>query len=173
MSLYEDESIKGIFLLILAIAGNFIAETLSCKTQKLLRENMLAKHTISIIILYFALDFTAGLSKKPQNPLKAMLMTLIIYILFILFTKMDLNFTVVTFFLLAVIYILNNFKQYYKEKDEKDKVVKYLEISKNYISGILFGIIFIGFGTYFIKQRKEHTKDWSTYKFIFGATKCD
>ena len=30
-----DEAMKGIFLLILAVAGNFVAETLGCKTQKL------------------------------------------------------------------------------------------------------------------------------------------
>ena len=33
---YLDEAMKGIFLLILAVAGNFVAETLGCKSQKLL-----------------------------------------------------------------------------------------------------------------------------------------
>ena len=32
--------IKGIFLLILAVSGNFVAETLGCKSQKLLTENI-------------------------------------------------------------------------------------------------------------------------------------
>ena len=40
--------ITGIFLLILAVSGNFIAETLGCKTQKLLSENMFAKNIIII-----------------------------------------------------------------------------------------------------------------------------
>ena len=56
---YMDEAMKGIFLLILAVAGNFVAETLGCKTQKLLSENMLAKQVVILLILYFAIDFTS------------------------------------------------------------------------------------------------------------------
>ncbi len=42
----DSDTIKGIFLLILGVSGNFVAETLGCKTQKLLSENMFAKHFI-------------------------------------------------------------------------------------------------------------------------------
>ena len=45
---YLESIIKGIFLLILAVAGNFVAETLGCKTQKLLSNNMLSKHIIIV-----------------------------------------------------------------------------------------------------------------------------
>ena len=48
---YLESIIKGIFLLILAVAGNFVAETLGCKTQKLLSNNMLSKHIIIILTI--------------------------------------------------------------------------------------------------------------------------
>ena len=51
----SDSIIKGIFLLILAISGNFIGETLGCKTQKMLRENMFAKQMVVYLIIYFVL----------------------------------------------------------------------------------------------------------------------
>ena len=57
---YLESTIKGIFLLILAVAGNFVAETLGCKTQQLLSNNMLSKHIVIILILYFAVDFPTG-----------------------------------------------------------------------------------------------------------------
>jgi len=38
--------VVGIFLLILAVSGNFVAETISCQSQKLLYNNMLAKNVI-------------------------------------------------------------------------------------------------------------------------------
>lgn len=65
-----DNTIKGLFLLILAVAGNFVAETLGCKTQKLLSENMLAKHFVIILILYFAIDFTSEKLNTPFDTFK-------------------------------------------------------------------------------------------------------
>ena len=57
MLFYSEDAIKGIFLLILAIAGSFITETLGCKTQKMLINNMFAKHFVIILILYFTINF--------------------------------------------------------------------------------------------------------------------
>ena len=50
-----DIIIKGVFLIILAVC-EFIAETLSCQTQKLLSDNMAAKHLITFLIIYLQLD---------------------------------------------------------------------------------------------------------------------
>ena len=49
-----NNSILGVFLLLLAVSGNFIAETLGCKVQKLLTNNMYAKNIIIILITYFS-----------------------------------------------------------------------------------------------------------------------
>ena len=62
-----EDTLKGVFLLVLAVAGNFIAETLGCKTQKLLSENMYSKHFISLFVLYFAIGFVN--SDSPQHPI--------------------------------------------------------------------------------------------------------
>ena len=43
-------SIKGLFLLILAVSANFVGNLLGCKTQKLLTENMYAKHIVLIFL---------------------------------------------------------------------------------------------------------------------------
>ena len=59
------DSFKGVYLLILAISSNFLAETLGCKTQKSLSENMLAKHFTILFIIYFALDFSSSRSNNP------------------------------------------------------------------------------------------------------------
>ena len=55
---YLESIIKGIFLLILAVAGNFVAETLGCKTQKLLSNNMYAKHVVLLTTIYFCINYT-------------------------------------------------------------------------------------------------------------------
>ena len=50
--------IKALFLLILSISGNFLAEMLGCQTQKFL-SNMYTKHLLLYFLIYFTLDFSS------------------------------------------------------------------------------------------------------------------
>ena len=168
---YMHNAIKGIFLLVLAVAGNFVAETLGCKTQKLLSENMYAKHMVILLILYFAIGFTDD--GVPQHPIVVLQMTLGIYILFLLFTKMDLRFTLIVFVLLAFTYINSTFINYYKKvTPEEQKNIDLLEKEKNITYVLMSGLIILGFSLYFRKQYSEYYKTWSTSKFLFGVNKC-
>ena len=166
---YIDELIKGIFLLIMAVSGNFAAETLGCKTQKLLSENMIAKHIVIILIVYFAIDFTSGESNTPSE---VMILSGTIYLLFILFTKMDITFTIIVFSLLIITYVITNYINYYKENNEMNIDIIRLEKIRNYLYAFIIILILIGFILYLIKQKREHSKDWSSLKFLFGITKC-
>lgn len=166
-----DDIVKGVFLLVLAVSGNFVAETLGCKTQKLLSENMYAKHVIIVLMLYFAIGFTS--SDVPTHPFEVGKTTIGIYILFLLFTKMDLTFTMVTFALLSITYITTTFIAYYKEvtPDETDQI-ELIEKIKDGLLITMVGTILLGFGLYYNKQYNEYYKTWSPFKFIFGVNKC-
>ena len=165
-----DEVIKGIFLLLMSLSGNFVAETLGCKTQKLLSENMMAKHFVIILMLYFAVNFT---SDNPGTPLETFKLSLIIYVLFILFTKMSLEFTILIFILLAIVYVFGSYIDYYKKNDKDTQLINRLEYVRRIIYIVMTVLIIIGFGLYFMKQRKDHFNNWSTTKFIFGSRKCN
>jgi len=168
---YMNDVIKGIFLLVLAVAGNFVAETLGCKTQKLLSENMYAKHMVILLILYFAIGFTGG--DVPQHPSVVLKMALGIYVLFLLFTKMDLRFTLIVFGLLAFTYVNSTFINYYKEvTPEEEKTIELLEKIQKVMYVSMTGLIILGFSLYFRKQYSEYYKTWSTSKFLFGVNKC-
>ena len=169
---YLDEAVQGVFLLILAVAGNFVAETLGCKTQKLLSENMFAKHFVIISILYFAIDFSSG-SNNPRPPWDTLKLTLVIYILFILFTKMSLPFSVIVFGMFITGYFINTYIEYYRKTDPKNPIIKKFQRAKQILYIIMIGLIILGFGLYFAQQWKDHSKHWSTTKFIFGVNKCE
>ena len=166
-----NDMLKGIFLLILAVSGNFVAETLGCKTQKLLSENMYAKHSIILLILYFTIGFTT--SGKPSHPSEILLMSLNIYVLFLMFTKMDLRFTLMVFSMLCVAYINYTYITYYttNNSEYKIEIEKHLEIQKM-LYGFIILTILIGFVLYYRKQYKEYYKTWSTISFLFGVNKC-
>ena len=166
-----DNIMNGVLLLILAISGNFIAETLGCKTQKLLTENMLAKHVVILFIIYFSLGFA---SESNPNPMILLRNSVSIWVLFLLFTKMSLNFNIFVFGLVVLYHFINTYINYYsgldkkkykKEIDNYNKILYYLKY-------LIIGLLIVGFVLYFNKQRNEYSKNWSTFKFIFGVNKC-
>ena len=164
-------TITGIFLLILAVSGNFVAETLGCKSQKLLSENMFEKNIIIILVIYFALGIT-----DPNNkviPTENMTKSLVIWIFFVIFNKMSLTFTIISFILLATILICKDFIDYYEANEPDSDKAKNLKdfVSNVFIINIV--LIIIGFLLYFSKQYKEHYKNFSLPVFLFGKTKCD
>jgi len=116
--MYGGNEIKGLFLLILAIGGGYTAETLGCKTQKLLSNNMYVKHMISLFILFFSISiFDTGEVKHPFDIFKS---ALGIYLLFICFTKMDIRFTAIVFLLMAGNYVLNLYINYLRENQPEE-----------------------------------------------------
>ena len=165
-------TIRGTVLLLLAVAGNFIAETLSCGTQKLLRENMFAKHIITLFILYFAVDFAN--TDEPEHPFAILKTAGVIYLLFLFFTKMSLKFTIVAFSMLAGIYVLTTFIDYYKvDSANNADLIERLEMLQGNIFLFILGVIGVGAGSYFMKQYKDHKDEWSTFKFVFGIERCE
>lgn len=171
MKLYLESIDNGIFLVILALMGNFLAEILGCKTQKLLRENMFAKHIVCICMIYFAIDYSS--MADPKLPEINALQTIIIYIFFILFTKMNLIFTIIAFIFLACTYITNSYINYYTIKDPSNSRVNQLKQYIKILYLLTICVILLGSGLYFKKQRVDHYKNWSIIKYIFGVRKCN
>ena len=163
---------NGVLLLILAISGNFIAETLGCKSQKLLSENMVAKHVVILFIIYFSLGFA---SESNPNPMILLRNSVSIWVLFLLFTKMSLKFNIFVFGLVVLYHFIYTYINYYSSLDKK----KYKKEIDNYnkilyyLKYLIIGSLIVGFILYYNKQRKDYGKNWSTFKFIFGVNKCD
>ena len=162
---------KGLFLLILTISGAFIGETLSCKTRKLLTENIYAKYLVTLFVIFFAVDFT---DNKNLSPLDNFISALKIFILFIIFTRMSLPFTIVAFLGVVSLYVMNEYIDYYEsDKEKNQEIIHKLNKVNNILLYVLIFIIIVGFLLYANKQYREHKKDFSILKFIFGVLKCN
>jgi len=162
----DKNIVKGIFLIILAEYGNFVADTVGCKTQKFLSENILAKQFIIIMIIYFSINFTSDADVNPSiNIIKA----LSVWAGFLMFNKMSLPFTITVFILLMAVYIIDNYNQYYKKhKKNTDK----LDITQKGIYVLIVALTLIGFIIYLSKQYIEYKDVWSNADFIFGKNSC-
>ena len=168
---YEHGIVKGIFLLILAISGNFVAEVLGCKTQKLLSENMIAKHSIIFMILFFTINFVESGEQKP--PFDIFKIALSIHILLLLFTKMNIYFTITCFILLFVIYVSFVYIDYFNQDKKKYKYeIEQIRKIQPMLYTLFIVLLIVGFLSYFRKQYTDHAKSWSTFNFIIGIPKC-
>ena len=162
---------RGLFLLILTISGAFIGETLSCKTRKLLTENIYAKYLITLFVIFFAVDFT---DNKNFSPLDNFISALKIFIMFIIFTRMSLPFTIAAFFGVVSLYVMNEYIDYYEsDKEKNQEIIHKLNQVNNILLYVLIFIIIVGFLLYANKQYQDHKKDFSILKFIFGVLKCN
>jgi len=177
--------VKALFLLILAICGNFLAGTLSCQTQRMFK-HIYAKHIILFFLIYFTINITTNANEEPADPSVELRNAGILYIVFHLFTKMDFYFSIIVFIMLCAIYILGNYRDLYdyrKKKLKKDPKMKELvwdytrrdkEMQK-YQTWLYYGSvggILSGCFIYFLRKKKEYGSRFSLYTFFEGVEHC-
>ena len=123
----------SIFLIYLSLSTGFLSSLLGCQIYRFTNNNMYFRHFILILFIYFAFDITSKFNEF-LHPLITFVLSICIYILFILFSKMTLFYTILVLFLIIFIAIINKFKRYYNhtlsddEKKLKDSIVILNEI---------------------------------------------
>lgn len=189
----------GLFLFILLLTGNLVAETFGCTIQKLFHKNQYVKHIAILFLIYFTVNLDI-LNFENKNSNK-FLSTFIIWILFILFTKSTLIFTIINFILITIMYIvydkkyklitnnkinlknnaniLTNLNNYTKLEDNNEKLdinyendLKNLNNYINWLSIILTIFLIIGFYNYLIQQKSIYKKKFNIITFIIGNSSC-
>ena len=168
--------VKATLLLVLSISGNFLAETLSCQSQKWL-ENMYVKHILILFMIYFTIDFTQEDAVK-DSPLQNAGKAIIVWILFHLFTHMDIGPTLISVIILMTLFFISNQRSYLKKTKNldarllgmnQDKLLG--ETQKGLFIGLVLTIL-VGFTIYFLEKRVEYKSRFDILKFIFGVKKC-
>jgi hypothetical protein len=160
--------INPLFLLFLTISGNFLAPLFSCQVQELFTTSIFHKHILAFFTLFFSIILSSDATKDLTLLFRK---TILLYLLFILITRMDKNFFLLFLFILSSKYLLE--KQIdnlpedipQKIKDNYNKINKLLQ----YIL-IIIGIT--GFFIYLGEKKYEYKKDFDFTTFIFGKTIC-
>tara|TARA_Y100000992_G_C21055167_1_gene391468 strand:- start:8 stop:583 length:576 start_codon:yes stop_codon:yes gene_type:complete len=170
-----ESILKGTFLVILSVSGNYLEQTLGCHSRILLDTNMIVKHIFVLFIIYFAIDLTQN---ELINPFYNLFKAFVVWILFHLFTHMNLTMTLIVFILLMVLFFISNYQSYLDtQKLTDDQYSKYnLKKTLGNAQTILFDLIivllFIGSLLYYMRKRKEYKDNFDYIKYIFGVNKC-
>ena len=162
--------LNGVFLILLVVFGNYIGQLLPCNLQTLLTRHMYAKHILIIFLIYYTVHMN---DKSYTSPLELLKYTLMIYALFLLFSKQNIYIALIVLILLGLEYINYSIITYNINSSDPTSIsIDILDKINRIFNYLIFILLILGFIFYFIKQRKDHKKDWSIIKFLFGSIKC-
>lgn len=176
--------IHGIFLILLSIVANFLAPTLSCKLQRVLTSSQWMKYITVLCLIYFTVNFTNG--DNNESPFIMLGQSFLILIAFILFNRMEFFAIVIVFLSLTLIMFLDNWISYKKDKKDSNKEhhkrdinnysdiqnISLVENIKKILTIVIGLVMIIGVGSYLIRQRREHYKNFSYITFFLGNPEC-
>lgn len=179
MEIVSDNIIFALAAFYLWLLFGFLSDSVSCDMKKLLTKNILARNIIAIIS--FFLLFAVVDTNNKNNVVELWKKTFVVYILFLLLSKNKWYFSLPILGLIILeqsiaVYVrnktnINNEKLDGETKiiikhDEFYKFIKFREILQYGIVTLIFG----GFLSYFMRQRKSFGKSFSLYKFLFYFT---
>lgn len=177
--------ISFLFLAYAVVAGGYVTQVLPCQTQFFLENSILAKHFIGFLLIFCFImmeggwDFDMNENDKAPvdwasgNTLHTMAWGFILYIAFLLSSKMQLNTNLLFFGLLFLVYIINTYRIYLEKRNNITDVnnQNMLLITKILIG--LSGATFIfGIFDYYRYQKISYGRKFTLMKFLLGTNKC-
>jgi hypothetical protein len=160
--------INPLFLLFLTISGNFLAQLFPCQVQELFTTSIFHKHILAFFTLFFAIVLSSDDTKDLTLLFRK---TILLYLLFVLITRMDKNFFLLFLFILASKYLLEKQIENLPKDTPEETLNNYNKMNKMLqYTLIIIGII--GFLIYLGEKKYEYKKDFDFTTFIFGKTVC-
>jgi len=135
----------------------------NCSVQKLLKQNVYANHVCTFFCLLYLVVFANG-----TFTLNDVLQTLLIYVLFIMLTKTDLEYVGMVLLALLIDQYISSMIKSKVAVDPKADVSKLTTI-RTYIKYLVIVVILVGFVSYYFKQKKDH-KNFSFLTLFFGSS---
>jgi len=183
-----------IFIFILIVSSNFLAQLFPCRFQKALNENMYLKHIFGLLTLNFFVTLT--LPEYNTSLYETFKSSSLLYLLFLIITNIDTIIFYVVVFLLGINYLIylitNNIQKKIdvitessntsdKARDqnisiENDPILNdqlnYYHTISHYLNIISIILIVFGFIVYLGKKKYEYKNNFRYIDFIFGHPSC-
>lgn len=169
---------NALLIFILIISGNYLDDLLPCKVQKLMRNNLIMKHLVAFMILYFLTVLTIPELKS----IKGIVSAVGLYTLFLLSTKINYIAWAIMLFIYAIVYLMNIAIGDLKKKINKSTTKEERELKENSIITmrrimswlviVNMVIIVVGFIYYFGMKKMQHGNQFSLQQFFFDVPIC-
>lgn len=165
---------KAILFFYLFIASNYIKDLYAGQLKDYIKQNRFAQHVIGFITMIIII-INIGKVKEPKN---AVFYATISYIIFVLSTKLDLEWNIAIVILLTIGYIYET-KMYNKETEsyndqsledkDKDKIKNSNKRMMSLIINSILIIIAIGVFRYVNKKQIQYGGNFDEVTFLFNG----
>jgi len=159
--------IVSIFAFYLLIFCNFTKELVGCKLNYLLDTNIYYKHLVAFILLLF-LIILIDEENLNNDIFYNIAYAVLIYLLFILSTRINYIIMLVLLIFLIIIFVLDKLEKKEQDNNKKDNY----KFSKNIFIILTIILIVVGVTHYLITKYNEYDKNFSFVTFIFGNLTC-
>jgi hypothetical protein len=165
---------KSLFIFYLIISSNFMINLFGCRIQYLFTHNMYLRHLLGFFVVYFFVSLDEPSSIIPLHPTKRMLFSLLVYIWFLITTRMSITFWIPFIVLLTLVYVVQIYKEYEtKQKTPDDVKIERMRKAQLYILGFVGLLTIIGFIHYLGGKKYEYGNKFSYRRFIFEKPSCN
>lgn len=106
----NDILVNGLLLLVLSVMGYSVRNSFDYDKQAVLIANPYVKHFIIISMIYFFISYRTS----PVNPLIMLVNTVIIWLIFVIYTSLSATFIIIGIVLLVLYYVIMTYDNYYK-----------------------------------------------------------
>ena len=156
MDLYTENIVNGIFLFMIVVLGNFVVSTVNCDLQRLLTNNIYIKNIVIIVILYFAIDLRENSGNGSiYHPIETLLISLSIWFIYLLFTRINITLALIVFVLLLSTYVVDRYLKYYIGNNYDKKSIKNLIKLRKYLFVTIIILILIGNILFYLIDNKK------------------
>lgn len=165
------ENIQGLFLLLLSVLAGFFIPTMSCQVQRRLKQSLWIRYIVLFCLAYFTVNFTGSIKQSPTTQLKN---TAYLVVLFVLFNRMDFNFTALVFIAFTALMFMEHWIQYLKNTENTENADKKLDQVRRLQEGTCYAIymlLIVGV-TIYATQKYRAKRDFSWTTFFLGKSYC-
>lgn len=165
---------KVLLLFYLFIANNYTNKLYSGQLTDYISSNRYVQHIIGLITMLVLLNLVADV----EDPYELIVFSIVLYLWFIITTKMDLKWSLGIICFMIVGYIFESYMQSVEHRHNKDqalgddfrrKIKHNHKKCKAVIVIILLIITLFGSSLYFHKKMDQYGGDFDANKFLFNA----
>jgi hypothetical protein len=164
---------KNLFVLYLIMSSNFLANLFGCKVQKALNESMILKHVLGFFTLYFFVSLVETSNAISSKLLDRMAYAGIIYLWFLLSTRMNIKiwYSLVVILLTTYVLQLNVENEKKKDKPNQELIKTYVQVQQVLVVVSVI-ITIVGFFAYLHEKQVEYGKSFDFTTFMVGVKQC-
>jgi hypothetical protein len=162
----------SLFALYLILSSNFLAPLFPCRIQSFLKNSMITRHILGYLTMTFFVVLTN--QKNPLEISKLFGLSFLLYIWFILTTRMNVVLFLGLIVLIGSAYILQLYENDLAEKspEQNQQAINRIQFAKKIIAIIALILTGIGVALYYGEKRIEYGNKFSYANFILGKPAC-